>query len=148
MSGSGARREIGRLAIRGDWPNTRGQRFCRRGEALPSFAALHALPRWPVLDAAGQERVATVALLVAGQSALARTIDGARLRDYATLVGADVLERAMTHGEGGRDPLPLADRMPDAARRLLATSAANVDATRALTIAETLLKEADAWPST
>lgn len=147
MSGAAARAELGRLATRGGWARSRGARFLARGTARPSFAALHAMPRWPVLDTDGREAVGMVALLIAGQSALTRTIDGAKLRGYAQLVGADVLERVLAFAEGGRDPLPPAERMVVAAQRLLVAADADRDAAGWLGAAEILLKEADAWPS-
>lgn len=147
MSGAAARAEMGRLAARGGWARSRAERFLARDVARPSFAALHAMPRWPVLDADGRETVGMVALLIAGQSALSRTIEGAKLRGYADLVGADVLERVMTFAEGGRDPLPAIDRMSVDAQRLLVAADADEEAAGRLGAAEILLKEADAWPS-
>lgn len=147
MTGAAARTELGRLAMRGGWARSRGDRFLARGKARPDFATLHAMPRWPVLDADGRETVGMVALLIAGQSALSRTIDGAKLRGYADLVGADVLERVMSFAEGGRDPLPAVEQMGDAAQRLLIGAEAEREAAERMGAAETLLKEAEAWPS-
>lgn len=147
MSGAAARAELGRLAAWSGWARSRGDRFLAQGEARPDFMALHALPRWPVLDMDGRATVGMVALLIAGQSALARTIEGAKLRGYAELVGADVLERVMSFAGGGRDPLPGVERMGVEARRLLIAAEADREAAGRLGAAETLLKEADAWPS-
>lgn len=147
MSGVAARAELGRLAARGGWARSRGARFLARENVRPTFPALHALPRWPVLDADGRETVAMVALLIGGQSALSRMIDGAKLRGYANLVGADVLERVMSFAEGGRDPLPAVEHMGGAAQRLLVAAEADTEATGRLGAAELLLKEAGAWPS-
>jgi hypothetical protein len=143
MSGSAARRELARVAQRGGWANGRGARFLGQGSARPDFDTLNALPRWPVLDEAGQESVAMVALMIDGRSALVRMIDGAQLRGYAGLVGAPVLERILMENAGGRDPLPSVEAMPDRAARLLT----NADGAPALARAETLLREMDAWPS-
>ena len=71
-SGSAARRELAQVARHGGWPMTRGARFGR--PARPDFATLRALPRWPALAPARQQRVATVALLIGAQSALGRTV--------------------------------------------------------------------------
>lgn len=148
MQGSAARRAMARIAARQDWPRSRGDRFLEGGRTKPSFVALASLPRWPVLDDAPQRRVATVAQLIASQYALSRLIDGAQLRAYALLVGASVFERILMHDDGGRTPLPSPDRMPEAAQDLLMRAAEDGDACRWLVMAETLLKEMDAWPST
>ena len=143
MSGSIARQEMARVARRGTWVQARGARFLRLGGVRPNFAALHAMPRWPVLDRHGQTRVAMVALLLSGRSALARTIDGAQLRGYAAWVGAPVLERILMTQDGGRDPLPSVEALPERASALLASA----DGAVTLARAETLLREMDAWPS-
>ncbi len=145
-SGSAARRELAQVARHGGWPMTRGARLGR--PARPDFATLRTLPRWPALDPARQQRVATVALLIGAQSALGRLIDGARLRGYAMLVGAPVLERLWTLEDGGRDPLPPIEALPHAADRLLRAAATEAEARQRMGQAEALLKELDAWPFT
>lgn len=150
MTASAARRELGRVAALSASPATRGERFlrARSGARPPGFAALLAAPRWPVLDDAGRELVAMAALLIAGRSALARMIDGARLRAYAALVGDAVLEAVLAHDGGDQEPLPPADGLAGAARALLDLAARQDGAAAArLHRAEHFLKDAGAWPS-
>ncbi|MEC3912581.1 hypothetical protein U5A82_19510 [Sphingobium sp. CR2-8] len=143
MTGSAARHELARVARKGGWAVSRGARFMAGRSGRPGFAALHILPRWPVLDADGQQSVAMVALLINGRSALGRVIDGTQLRGYAGRVGAPVLERILMSADGGRDPLPSVEALPERAAVLLASA----DGAPALMRAETLLREMGAWPS-
>lgn len=143
MNGSTARCDLARVARKGGWIQSRGAQFLEGRAGRPSFATLSALPRWPVLDAAGQQSVAMVALLINGRSALGRIIDGMQLRGYAGQVGALVLERILIDVDGGRDPLPSVEALPDRAAALLAS----VDGAPALAHAENLLREIGAWPS-
>ncbi|MCI4592612.1 hypothetical protein MOK15_21380 [Sphingobium sp. BYY-5] len=144
-SGSAARRELAQAAAMSGWPCTRGARY--RAGVRPGFAALQAMPRWVVLDAQAQEKIAMVALLIGAQSALSRLIDGATLRGYALLVGAPVLERIWMLEDGGRDPLPAVDALPSAANRLLAAAAQESEARQRMAQAERMLREMGAWPS-
>lgn len=148
MGPSAARREMARSAERQGLPRTRGGRWLAGGRSRPTFAALAAMPRWPVLDDGPRRKVAMVALLIASQSSLTRLIDGAQLRAYAMMVGAGLFERILLHEAGGREPLPAPDRMPGAAQALLTQAAEDGGACHWLAQAETLLKEMDAWPST
>ena len=153
MTGSEGRRELALLAA--GWPRTRGARFARGAEGppapVPDFATLAARPRWPLLDRAGQFRVAFLALLVEARDALAATVDGERLRSYAGVVGEEALEALLACGVPGPD---LAFPPPDAA--LVATRAADLldraaepgTAASRLQQAEHFLKERGLWRST
>jgi len=150
MSGSAVRCELGRLTRLAGWPAGRGARFLREqaGKRAPDVATLLAAPRWPALAERAREAVAMVALLIAGQSTLARLIEGARLRRYAALVGDTVLERILSEGEGGAEPLPPPETLVETARTLLA-AATRDDAAAAAQLfrAERFLRDIGAWPS-
>ncbi len=148
MGPSAARREMAQIAARQGLPSTRGARWLANGRSRPTFAALAAMPRWPVLNDGLRRKVAMVALLISSQSSLSRLIDGAQLRAYAMLVGAGLFERILLHEVGGREPLPAPDAMPGAAQALLAQAGEDGGACHWLAQAETLMKEMDAWPST
>lgn len=147
MSAATVRADIIRLA-RHDGGASRGARYLarRRGERGRSFAALCAAPRWPVLEEEARIRIGAVALLLTARSALAREIDGDRLRAYADIVGFPVLERMLAQGGRGDAPLPSAEELADAARRFVAGDDPHLG--ERLRAAEQFMREAGEWPST
>ncbi len=75
-------------------PDTRGRRFAARvrGEALPVFDDLVAMPVWGALADADRDRVARAAALIEARPAIDRAIDGVRLAALVEAVTEDVFD--------------------------------------------------------
>lgn len=116
------------LGAKGAWAKAhlsgRAERFARRSKAtFPDFAALAGWPAWVALDEPRQLRVGVVAALLASREALAEEIDGAKLRAYAQVVGAETLDAITGEGGNGGDAcLPAVDDLAETGRNLLTAS--------------------------
>lgn len=128
MTGSAAHRrrlaEAGRQAAALGLAPTRADRFRARlgGSAAavpPSLAQLGGWPTWPRFEPEVQARLLATVAMVAGRDALAREIDGSRLRAYADIVGEDVFEDVLALPAGGTEPLPSAAQATESGRRLV-----------------------------
>jgi hypothetical protein len=96
MSARTARRGI-RLEALGA-PDTRGSRFANRiaGVHSPCFNDLAAVPRWLMLPADLQARVALAAALLRHKSVLDRELSGQKLAALADVTGEDLFDTVMT----------------------------------------------------
>lgn len=127
MSGPAKRRrlaEAGRQAVALGLAPGRAGRWRARAEgreaaATPSLSQLAGWPRWPRFAPDVQERLLATVATVAGRDALAREIDGARLRGYADMLGEELFEDVMAMPPGGPEPLPSPQRAAEVGRALV-----------------------------
>lgn len=144
--------EAGRQAAALGLAPTRADRFRARlggGPAAvpPSLAQLGGWPTWPRFEPEVQTRLLATVAMVAGRDALAREIDGSRLRAYAGIVGETVLEDVLALPAGGPEPLPAAAHAAETGRRLVRL-ALPPELARASGVAPVADARAAAWVAT